>query len=71
MFLPLIQGILAPQVTTACSLNRQYSEDKETFPEFAKKVLSDFTVSNFVWESLNDDVKIELLKLGYKPESSK
>lgn len=69
--LPIIQGLfLFPfDYSTALSLNHHFESDKDTFPEFAKKVLSDFSVSNDIWESLNDDVKSELLKLGYKSKS--
>ncbi len=67
----LIQGLFAPLITKALSLNQHFEEGRDSFPEFAKKVLSNFSISNFVWKSLNDDVKAELLRLGYKPETPK
>ncbi len=68
----LTTGIFLPPISaTALLLNRQFEDDKDIFPEFAKKILSNSSIGKSVWESLNEDVQNELLKLGYKPEADK
>lgn len=63
------QGIFSYEYIIASSLNDYFENNKGSFQGYVKYVLSDFSVDSSVWEFLNGDVKAELIKLGYQPES--
>lgn len=47
-------------------VNEKFKEDPAKFSEKVKTIIQNSTISTRTWNRLNDDVKEELTRLGYK-----
>lgn len=55
----------------ASQLNDKFRDDPSKFHEAVKEIIQDSTISAITWEFLNEDVRLELTRLGYRHELQK